>query len=267
MVVAIVSDAGFGWIPGHDGKEVYSELVARINEEILGNKVVRVILGGERHRSVGAFNIVGHNMPILRIADHLVFRGLNTLLKVSNVELVHVNICNPRYAYPVTKALKALKVASVVGVHDWKYLCPSGFGVILPEVVVEDKFIVRPRCMQCIISREKALGNKMVRAIAQGLSGIVGTAVFQELLKAAHVILTPSKVLAKVLEHYLNVPAFGVPNPVRPDLLNFKPDMNSNPKALFIGRLSVEKGVHLIPGIAKRLGKDVKINIAGGRPP
>jgi len=45
VVVAIVSDAGFGWIPGHDGKEVYSELVARINEEILGNKVVRVIPG------------------------------------------------------------------------------------------------------------------------------------------------------------------------------------------------------------------------------
>ena len=43
--IAILDDAGFGsGRPGLFGKELYSELVSQINEQFLGNKVLRAVL-------------------------------------------------------------------------------------------------------------------------------------------------------------------------------------------------------------------------------
>ncbi len=64
LSIGVIDDAGFSLGgEGVFGKEVYAELLSRINEDILGNKVTRILLG--RGSSGKVRNIEGLQTPTL----------------------------------------------------------------------------------------------------------------------------------------------------------------------------------------------------------
>ncbi len=99
--IAIMDDAGFGrGGPGLFGKELYSGLLADINENLLGNVAVRINLGDITPRRMSG-STGGSDVPFLRAFwDAGTVRELSGLMRQANTDIAHANVVNARYRVP-----------------------------------------------------------------------------------------------------------------------------------------------------------------------
>ncbi len=193
MRVAIIDDAGFGWggRPGLAGKELYVELLARGGLEGLGIDVVRVLLSG----SLSESNIVvirGVKVPVIKdFCDWELIRSLRHVL--DNVDLVHVNVLNARYPRNIIRVVKDLGIPMVVTIHDWSYLCPTGWSVKYPSQVVDWNPRLGLSCVRCIWSVARLRGDNPIMSILRSFNHTLS---LKELLLNASAVISPSKLLA-----------------------------------------------------------------------
>ncbi len=259
MNVLILNDAGFGLEGGEGiyGKEMYCEIIARINEEI-GNNVLRVTLGTSPSKSPETITIEGSRTPVLKtFIDKGITQPLSEICRENSVELIHANILNSHYPFLISKLREKLDIPIVATLHSWAYLCPTTFNLMLPEQIPCKFSSINPRCVKCIssksrLSREKSLTNlpKMLHQ-TYALGG---------LLKIADSVISPSRELADILSKRLGKKVNYLPNPV---ITSFEDDNGTEEgSVLYMGRLEYEKGVHLLLQIATIL-ENVPINIIG----
>ena len=263
MQIAIIDDVGFGsGKSGLFGKELYVELLAKVNKEFLGNEVLRVTLGGVV-KGVKGFTVRGSGARVLRIVyDPGLEEGLYRLLRRSGVDVIHANIINPRYPRHVVKVSKRLGIPIVTTVHSWAYVCPSGWAVRLPEQVPCSAG-VQPHCVKCLYSLAELYKlNKALKV----LDAFNQYEALKHLLRNSKAVISPSRLLTDAIRRSTGISnVYTIPNPIREDLLRLKPSYTRERAVAFYARLSYEKGAHLIPIIAKAL-RDVKIHVMGAGP-
>ncbi len=262
LSIGVIDDAGFSLGgEGVFGKEVYAELLSRINEDILGNKVTRILLG--RGSSGKVRNIEGLQTPIIRaVYDKKIIESLKDIIRENDLELLHVNILNPRYVNPLIKIRKDTSVPIVLTMHSWYYLCPTGWKIKHPEMMMCRVKAPSMSCFKCINSMHETYGLSYT-SLTKGLFQVF---MLQRLAKASDALISPSKTFRKHVAEELGITPYYIPNPINPEILS-KYTTGGKVRAskgyvLFIGRLEYEKGAHLLPIIAEKI-KPIEIHVAG----
>lgn len=252
MNVLILDDAGFGLEGGRGvyGKEMYCEVLARINEK-LRNKVHRVVLGGEKSASADVITLEGSRLPIIRtVYDEPLANGLIELCGKFKIDLIHANILNARYPLILRRISRKLNLPLVITVHSWVYLCPINYNVMLPNLELCEKPSLNAHCIKCMTSKAKLM---YVSPLFTATKMVHQTYALRSLLKEANCVVSPSKAFATRLYKELSVEAYHIPNPVNPRLFEEEPEFEGDGSILFTGRLEYEKGVQLLLPLAKIL--------------
>ena len=252
----ILHDAGFGFgLPG-GGAEAYCELLSTINLH-LDNAIIKVALGKEE--GVGVVTLEGSKIPIARtIYDKHITEGLRELCKDFKADLIHANILNAHYPLIVSRISRSLGLPLIVTVHSWAYLCPTAWNVMLPEPVPCAVSSMNRRCLKCMMFREGSRRSQLTAAVKM----LHGTYALQLLLKGASCVISPSAFFAKRLYERLGIRAYHIPNPVNPLLLREEPRSEGDSSVVFVGRLEFEKGVHLLPCLAKIINP-INVHVLG----
>lgn len=263
--VAVVDDAAFD-ITGEigAGKEVYSELVAEINEKLLGNEVLRIVLDGVSSRvrqGTRLYRVYGSRVPLLRIlSDKTLTLSLDNIINKEKIDIIHINISNSRYAIPLIQWAKNRCTGIVVTVHSYQVLCPTGWKTMLPHFIPCTTRFPSPSCLKCIYGLS-LLTKKDKVVVARG---IIDTLAFRYLVKKADTVISPSKRFAKLLRTELALEPISAWNPVPTSFLLSRQPRGGD-YAFFIGRLIHEKGAHLLPHLAKLLAP-IELHVAGKGP-
>jgi len=260
--IAVIDDAGFGLGGGRGvfGKEVYSELLARINEEYLGNEAFRVLLGYGASE-VPVYRFTGSKIPIVRVlADRDLEEGLTRFFREKRVDIVHANILNPRYAIPLLRAVRRSGARLIYTIHSYIPLCPINWKTYIPGMKPCTYRYPSSKCLWCIYEWRKRFNESSAKA----LRGLMQIELIRKLMKGADADISPSERFAEIARRELNIDVYHIPNPVNPSLLNEDASSRAESEgyALFIGRLEYEKGVHILPEIA-RLINPVELHVAG----
>lgn len=261
MRVAIIDDAGFGWDrPGLAGKELYVELLAR-GLEGLGVSVVRVLLG-DSSSDGNVITVRGVKTPIVRdFWDWELVRGLRRVFE--SVDLIHANVLNARYPRNIVRIIRDLGIPMVVTVHDWSYLCPTGWSIKYPSQVIDWDPRLSLSCVRCIWDVARLRGGNPIVSVLRGFNHTLS---LRELLLNASAVISPSRLLANALVRAYNIKnVYAIYNPVPDELLRLRPSYGGDGSITFFARLSPEKGVRLLPTIAREL-RDVRIHVMGDGP-
>ncbi|MDG6994627.1 MAG: glycosyltransferase family 4 protein [Nitrososphaerota archaeon] len=250
MRIAIIDDAGFGsGKPGLFGKELYSELLAQLNEEILRNEVFRISLGGlvDDGKSIA---VIGSKRPIFRtLYDEVLISKLASVLQKSSVDLIHVNILNARYPRSIVRLARKIGKPIVCTVHNWTYVCPTGWAVKFPDIRL-CKPGLHFACVRTLWNLAKINNRGRINSISNGVNQYFS---LRHLIKNSAAVVSPSEQLAKAIRENMGLNnVFTIPNPVAKSLLELKPQFGGEASVVFCGRLTFEKGVHLVPSIAER---------------
>jgi glycosyltransferase involved in cell wall biosynthesis len=262
--IAIIDDAGFGaGGSGLFGKELYSGLLADINESLLGNVAVRINLGdiGSRRR-LGSGG--GRGVPLLRAyRDSATVRELDTLMRQANADIAHANVVNARYPRSIVKAIKDMNVPLVTTVHSYNCLCPTGWATKLPELKPCVDLGVQIHCPVCLWNVAKSSPAPRIKRLLDGFNQY---AALRLLLRESDSIVVPSKALASRIEADMGPAGLNVAyNPIPTALLEGEPCPGEEKTVAFAGRLTYEKGVHLLPRLSDML-KGIKLHVMGKGP-
>jgi len=258
--VMVFDDTGFGFgMPGLHGKELYSLIISDIYEKYLGFKVYRVApCIANAYEDV----ICVRSRPFFFVRflrDAVLEDRLYDLISVNNINILHVNVVNPRYVSPLVRAARRARVLLVVTVHNWYPVCLTAWKVRLPSLEPCD---VRPfsiRCVKCLASLY-GLGG-----LASSARSFLAFAASRRLVEKADIVVSPSRLLADYIRRELGVRAVHLWNPVPDELLGLKPIGSRGDYAVFVGRLSREKGVEFLPRIAELL-KPFRLHVVGSGP-
>jgi len=248
MNIAIFSDTGF--IEG--GSSVYANLIAETLSG-MGNNVIKVTDRAERD----AFPIRTCKIPLIRILrDAPLFKSLGQLKERFGVEVLHINIHHPRLAYHFAKASNELELPLVTTTHSYSLLCLTGYYVRLPELYPCNNSSLSSHCATCMISKAKLLKLHMPKVVKDILSSPYYDYAKKYLLTASHVI-SPSKRFAELLRESVKAKVVSLPNPLPKHFLNEQSKTCGDGSAIFLGRLIWEKGVTLLPSIARHLNPGI----------
>ncbi len=265
MIIAIIDDVGFGTGPGLAGKELYVELLAKLNEEILGNKVIRISLGGIVNDGI-SLSLKGSKTPVLRVVyDKELIHKLRSLFKANMVNLIHANILNARYPKSIVKVSKQTQTPLVTTVHDWTFVCPARWAVKFPsfELCYPGFHLA---CLRSLWNLAKLNSINRISFIAQGANQYFA---LRHLIRNSNAVISPSNQLAQAIQettHLDNI--YSIPNPVSSELLELEPrygGSDDEARVAFYGRLTFEKGAHLIPVLAKD-NPDISFEVMGDGP-
>lgn len=263
MKIAIIDDAGLGSGKPPFGKELYVELLAKVNEDILGNKVIKILLGSSSQdkRVVG---IIGSETPVVRaFRDEILRQKLEEILKDEKPDIIHVNVLNARYPRNIVNVAKKMNIPIVTTVHNWTYVCPSGWAVKLPEQIICSNLGLQTHCIRCLMRvAELNKVNKIIR-LTDGVNLYYS---LRSLLLNSQAIISPSKSLVKSIEQSMKLKRiYTLPNLLPEELINMEPKYGGEKAVAFFGRLTHEKGVHLLSDMAQRL-PEVTFNVMGAGP-
>jgi glycosyltransferase involved in cell wall biosynthesis len=262
--IAIMDDAGFGTgNSGLFGKELYSGLLADINENLLGNVAVRINLGdiGSR-RGLGSRG--GRGVPLLRaFRDSGTVKELSILMRQANADIAHANVINARYPRSIVKAVKDVNVPLVTTVHSYNCLCPTGWATKLPELEPCGDLNMQIHCPVCLWNEAKSSPAPRIRRLSDGFNQYFA---LRLLLRESDSIIVPSKALASRIEADMGPLGLNVAyNPVPAELLKGELSPGEERTVAFAGRLTYEKGAHLLPRLSD-LMKGTKLHVMGKGP-
>ncbi|MGD0329221.1 MAG: glycosyltransferase family 4 protein [Nitrososphaeria archaeon] len=260
MKIAVIDDSGFGSGKGLFGKELYVELLAKVNEDILGNKAIRILLGSssEDNRIVG---IIGLKTPIIRdFRDEILRQKLEEVLKDEKPDIIHVNVANARYPRNIVNVAKKMDIPIVTTVHSWMYVCPSGWAVKLPEQIICSNLGVQTHCIRCLMKVAELYKENKVSRLIDGINLHYS---LRSLLRNSKAVISPCKSLAKSIEQSLKLKRiYTLPNLIPEELINMEPKYGGRNAVAFCARLNYQKGVHLLSDMAQRL-PETTFNVMG----
>ncbi|HVP24255.1 MAG TPA: glycosyltransferase [Conexivisphaerales archaeon] len=263
MRVAIIDDAGFGsGGTGLFGKELYSWLLAEVNERLLGNQVIRVDLGSSGpQRKFRSSN--GKGVPLLRpFRDPETVKGMSSLVRREGAELLHANVVNARFPRSIVKVAKDTGVPLVTTVHSYNPVCPTGWATRLPELSPCGDLGLQAHCPICLLNRRSA-GGSTARSLLDGFNQYDA---LRQLIRRSNSVVAPSKTLARSLSANIgSLTPHVLYNPLPSELLSSVPVPASENCAAFAGRLTPEKGAHLLPKLSEMLG-GAKLHVMGRGP-
>ena len=248
MNTLILTDSTFREEAG--GMELYCNVLSELNKD-MGNKVFKATV--LRTNQPDVLTLKTSNFPILRsFFDRPLIESIEKMKKKFKIDLIHANLVNPRIAHNFANAVQELRLPIVLTVHGWGYLCPSPNQIMLTNRVrtCEASFV---RCASCNIQEGRLLRMPLRKTSSQIMKMLYQIYSFKALLKRADAIISPSKLFAIELWRRLGIKAYHLPNPVNPKLLVERPKLQGDGSILFIGRLIFQKGVTLLPRIAKSL--------------
>jgi len=262
MKVAIVDDMGYGYgQPGFFGKELYVDLLVRINTAFLDNHVVKLVLRKGRH---GAdYSVTGWDVPLVRpVLNPGLKRPLRKILEEHGVQILHFNLPAAGDPRRVAQVAQELGIPAVCTVHNWQFVCPTTWGVEIPSL--------RPcgngfgtHCVRSLWHLGRLSGGSRLRTI---VGGVYLYQVLRALLRASAAIISPSRALAdRIREVHGLERVYWVRNPAPESLLSLQPQYRGERAVVFLGRLAYEKGAHLLPIIARSL-PDVQFHVMGSGP-
>lgn len=267
LVVAIIDDDVFGT---GGGKGLYAKLLARVNEEILGNKVIRISLGGRAEEGKST-HVEGSGAPILEwstilrvFRDNALISRLGSLLQENKVDLIHANMLDPRYTMSIVEASRLNQIPMINTAHIWTFVCPTKWAVKFPSFELCDPGF-HFACLRSLWNLGKMNGSNRARFIAHHANRYFA---LRYLLRNSAAVISPSRELARAIQqnmHLHNV--YSVPNPLPSELLDLEPHFGGGDKMMvaFYGRLTFEKGAHLIPLLAEK-NPDINFHVMGAGP-
>jgi len=264
MKIAVIDDAGFGFgKPGLFGKELYVELLAKVNEDVLGNEVTRILLGNpsDNERIV---SVIGSRIPIIRtFEDRTLKQELETILRNKKIDIIHVNVLNARYPRNIVTSAKNLSIPIVTTVHNWTSLCPSGWAVKLPEQIPCENLGLQMHCIKCL---QKLAGLYKINRVGRLTDGLNLHYSLRSLLRNSGAVISPSKSLGESITQKMDIKRICIlPNLLPEELINMEPTYGGEKEVAFYGRLTYEKGIHLVSDMARRL-PEVTFNVMGAGP-
>ncbi|MCL5067942.1 MAG: glycosyltransferase family 4 protein [Thaumarchaeota archaeon] len=262
MRIAVLDDAGFGSGKGLAGKELYVELLAQLNEQILGNKVIRIKLGSavDNEKSV---SIKGSTRPILRdFIDSKLVSAMAFLLKENQIDIIHANILNDRYARHIVKVSKEIGKPIVSTVHSWIYSCPNGWAVTYPSLE-----LCKPGFhFSCITSHWRILKRSKVNRVSGTIHSVNQYVALRHLIRNSAAVISPSMDLAEAVREIIQPEkVYSIPNPVPNELLKLELSYGGEKSVAYCGRLVTEKGADLIPLLAKQ-NPEIDFHVIGAGP-
>lgn len=249
----MISDVGLG--PG-GGVGTYCKVVRDINVRA-GNEVLMVDIS-----KASSTHVLVRTFWDKALEEYLI-----NLINRTKVDIVHANVLNPRCAWILSKLLNKLSIPLVFTCHTWVVLCPIEWKIKLTYLTPCIDPPSKNSCFKCGISKAKLVNKQLsIYQIARPLWDAFYTPqAFKKLMQRASAIISPSKTLQVELQKIFGAKVFHAPNPVDYTLLEMKPAFEGDGSVLFVGRLTWEKGVHLLPLLAKLL-KDTTIRVVGHGP-
>jgi len=262
--IAVIDDAGFSaGGSGLFGKELYSGLLADINENLLGNVAVRINLGGIGPKRMSG-SMGGSGVPLLRaFRDAGTVRELRTLMRHAKANIAHANVVNARYPRSIIKAVRDVNVPLVMTVHSYNSLCPTGWATKLPELEPCGDLGAQIHCPVCLWNEARRSSAQRLRRLLDGFNQYFA---LRLLLRESDSIIVPSKALASRIEADMGPLGLNVAyNPVPAELLKGEPSPGEERTVAFAGRLTYEKGAHLLPRLSDMM-KGTKLHVMGKGP-
>src|SRR5207249_3119843 len=184
-----------------------------------GNKVVRVVLG----RSAGENQVLvrGSSFPFVRMLyDPQGTKRLEEVLETHKVELLHVNILNPRWVRPIVHVSESLSIPLVATVHSWVYVCPNGWAIKFPQLE-QCELGVNLGCLRGLWNIAGLYDQNAFRRVIDGMNQYYS---LRYMLKKSTALISPSRLLSDALKQSLGVAEVHViPNPLPPSTLDHKP--------------------------------------------
>jgi glycosyltransferase involved in cell wall biosynthesis len=262
--IAIIDDAGFGrGISGLFGKELYSGLLADINENLLGNVSARINLGdNDPKRMSGSWG--GTGVPLLRaFRDAGTVREMRSLMRRANTDIAHANVVNARYPRSVIKAVRDAKVPLVTTVHSYNSICPTGWATKLPELEPCGDLGAQIHCPVCLWNEARLKRAPSIRRLLDGFNQYDA---LRFLLRESDSVVVPSRALASRIEAGIGSLRLDVAyNPLPAELFRSEPYPGEERTVAFAGRLTFEKGAHLLPRLADMM-KGTSLHVMGKGP-
>jgi len=258
--VLVFDDTGFGFgVPGLHGKELYSLILSEVYEKYFGFRAYRVApCIANAYKDVMC--VRSRQLFLVRVfRDTVLEDKLISLVRSEGIEVIHVNIVNPRYVLPLVRVARRTGAYLVVTVHNWYPVCPTAWKVRLPSLEPCD---VRPFSILCVRCLASLYG---LGGLASSARSFLAFAASRRLVEEADIVISPSRLLADYIRRELGVRVVHLWNPVPDELLGLKPIGSRGDYAVFVGRLSREKGVEFLPRIVELL-KPFRLHVVGSGP-
>lgn len=198
----------------------------------------------------------------LRTARELIYSqatasGLRALIKEHKPDLLHGHNIYGRLTTSVFDVAQEMGISSVITLHDYKLICPSY--LLLREGQVCE-LCVAGSSYQCLVKR---CHKGSIAASAVYVAEAYFTRIFKKYNKVRYFICPSQFLLEKHKQGGLPAEKLVyVPNAINVD--GFLPEFEGGKYALFVGRLSREKGVRTLLKAVK--GLNVPVRLVGDGP-
>ena len=240
--ILFLSDTGFN-PPG--GAERYSNIVTSAMKKLGLNVLKASII------SNGALLKFSTSSGIVRcFYNPLLEKEMKALLRKFKVDVAHLNILHPPHALICMRVLHDLKIPYIATVHSYLHICPTEYFVKLPELMPCKNPYLNLHCVKCVIAKAKLpySSKTIFRYIGQMFYNMHVLKLF---LKKASYVISPSLTYTELLRKY-GVNAVHIWHPIKcsPTTIEY---YEGNTNITFVGRLSWEKGIHVLLKLAKKL--------------
>lgn len=239
-------------LPGGEG------LVFKAEADLLkarGHEVLEYTVHNDQLATVGAIATAAKT-----IWNHAAYRELRDLVQQNNIQIVHFHNTFPLISPAAYYAAKAAGAAVVQTLHNYRLLCPNA--LFFREGSV---------CEDCL-GKAIPWPGVVHKCYRDSLSASGGIATLLTLHRLA-------KTWVKQVDAYIALTAFakekllqgGIPAEiiqVKPNFVDPDPGYQPQPGdyALYVGRLSVEKGIDTLLSAWVQLGKKLPLKIIGNGP-
>jgi len=239
LTVLVLSDQGFS---KGGGAELYSKVLCEGLKKAGVTPVTASISSDDASVRLNRRSGISS-----RLYDFSLISSLESVIKEFSVDIIHANILHQPHALAFMMAARKLKVPYVTTVFSYAHVCPTEYYLRLPERVPCNTPYFNTHCVRCIAAK-RLMDAHLSSAMISYLRAPYSIHVFRTFLRRAAAVVSPSKHYSQTLRK-LGIYSHYLPYPV--EFENFKPVLSNNGNILFVGRLVWEKGVSLLPTIAR----------------
>lgn len=195
-----------------------------------------------------------------KVYDKKLVTGLRALKKELGVDAVHANILEQPHALTFVKACSKLELPFVSTLHSYANICPTEYFLKLPSLSLCNNPYPNLHCIKCSYVKSKMESNSHLKNLfLSPIQMLYNMFVFKRYMRNSKFVIAPSKLYSKFLEKK-GINSLHKYHPVNYN--DFKPKTEGDGSILFIGRLKWQKGVTILPELARRL-PSTKFHVVG----
>ena len=196
---------------------------------------------------------------------------LTKIIKHYKIKLIHFHGISFENILALYLASKKCEIPVLATLHTYKLVCPILYYLNLPETKPCKNPYPQRHCLKCLISYYKLKQVVPERSsLYRSAGGLLLLEVYREIYKNLDLIITPSRLLAKILRSK----RIGVKNiiilrnPIRSLFERYRRSQRiepANPQNIgFIGRLEFLKGISIALLVAKKLkSRGIRLYVVG----